>query len=167
MLARTREAAEIGRRLEEARQQEATSRENASRVAQELSGKSAEMAQAEHRLQQTREAQEQAQGELRIARYDHERLTAERRQLEDVIASLTGTRDQLVAEQRRQQEEAQSQLARTTGELASRTKALADLEARINATGQELIEAQRILGAARQQLAPPSSTGSTDAPTRP
>src|ERR671910_17727 len=78
---------------------EALAREGLSRATQEAAAKASELAETERRLQQVRDAQVASQAELANAHSEQERLTQEREQLEQAIASLTANRDRLAAEQ--------------------------------------------------------------------
>ena len=82
---RTQELADVGRRLEEARQQEVKTREDLVRIGQEMATKTAELAQAEQRLQQARELEA--------------RLQAVRQEMADAEAKLAEARKQLVVPQ--------------------------------------------------------------------
>ncbi|HEY7382533.1 MAG TPA: hypothetical protein VH743_02600 [Beijerinckiaceae bacterium] len=83
--ARTQELAEVGRRLEDSRQQEAKSREALAKLGQEIAAKTAEIAQAEQRIQQARELEA--------------RLQALRQEIMDTEAKLGDARKQLVIPQ--------------------------------------------------------------------
>ena len=57
MVARSQELADVGKRLEAARQQESQAREELAGIAQETANKTSDAAQAEQRIQQAREAE--------------------------------------------------------------------------------------------------------------
>jgi septal ring factor EnvC (AmiA/AmiB activator) len=75
------ELAEVGRRLEAARQQEAKVREDLGALEKEMTAKTAELAQAEQRLQQARELEA--------------RLQSVRQEMADTEAKLAEARRQL------------------------------------------------------------------------
>ena len=107
-----------------------------------------------------------AQAELASLRAELERITQERRQVEDTLTAMTASRDQIAGEQRlveRQQIDLQTQLAQATENLAGRNKEIADLEGRLQSARQELADTQARLAGIRQELAAPRAPGNQPA----
>jgi chromosome segregation ATPase len=153
---RAQELAEVGGRLEDARQQEAKSRVELARLAQEMTTKTAELAQAEQRFQQAREAEASAHRAVTNSRREIEQNTARGAELEGLIRTLGADRDRLAAEVQRaeqQRNEARVEFGRLTEETATRTKQLQQMNDRLAAGRFDLETAEQTLSVRAQHLA--------------
>ena len=96
--ARTKELADVGRRLEETRQQEAKLRADIAALSQEATNKTTDLAKAEESQQKAREGSAAAQKELSDARRQAAETIKQRADLEQAILSLNANREKLGTE---------------------------------------------------------------------
>jgi chromosome segregation ATPase len=134
-----------------------------------MKAKSAELAQAEQRFQQAREAEASAQRTVASSRRDVEQATARHAEVEGMIRALGEDRDRLAGEVQRAEQarkEVHAQLARLTEDMAARTKELAGIEGQVQAARNELADTQAKLAEARQQLSAPPPARPSGEPLR-
>jgi len=90
-----------------------------------------------------------------------EEIRAQKTQSEQALAAFTADRDKLTSEIRhgkQQRAQGQQDLARLTGELASRNRELAEVDGQLQSALREMADTQSQLADVRRRLADPSTS---------
>ncbi|MFL5079353.1 MAG: hypothetical protein ACJ8DU_05365, partial [Microvirga sp.] len=121
-----------------------------------MTTKTAELAQAEQRFQQAREAEASAHRAVTNSRREIEQNTARGAELEGLIRTLGADRDRLAVEVQRaeqQRKDARVELGRLAEETATRTKQLQQMSDGIAAGRVDLETAEQALSVRARELA--------------
>ena len=131
-------------------------REELGRLTQEMTTRTAELAQTEQRVREAREAETSAQRSLATSNREVVQITERRSQLEDMIRTLGSDQDRLrseVQQAERGQTGARAQLAKLTEDLATHTRELAGMERARTELAERLSATRAELSAMEQALA--------------